>query len=151
MEILKHLESMWAPKAKRTDKTIPMIKYNTELNIGFLSNDDWFFKVPYAFREALDLKFEERKRNKKSYMVWTQGPILRFKDGDTFYSKNESLALQVQFANPMGWDSSLNEMYLGSVIFKEFKVEGNNLIEIKQYSCNQMNFLNFLVNGVISF
>ena len=102
MQIIEHLESMWASKISRKTPTIPEVSYDTELSVGSLNNDDWFFKVPYAFREALDLKFEERKKNKKGYMVWTQGPILSFKNGDFFTAKNGSTALQVQFADPMG-------------------------------------------------
>lgn len=117
MQILEQLESMWAPKVKRKVPTIPEVKFDTELGVGTLDNDDWFFKVPYAFREALDIKFEERKKDKKGYMVWTQGPILSFKDGDTFTAQNEKSSLQVKFSNPMGWDPDKNKMYQGSIVF----------------------------------
>lgn len=93
MELLEHLESMWDSKVKRKVPTIPIVSYDTELSVGSLSNEDWYFKVPYAFREALDLKYEERKKNKKSYMVWTQGPILSFKDGDSFTARDNKTAL----------------------------------------------------------
>lgn len=150
MQIIEHLESMWASKISRKTPTIPEVSYDTELSVGSLNNDDWFFKVPYAFREALDLKFEERKKNKKGYMVWTQGPILSFKNGDFFTAKNGSTALQVQFADPMGWDSTKNEMYLGSVVFKEFSVSGNKFTELNQHSSSQMEFLKILISGVIN-
>jgi hypothetical protein len=83
-------------------------------------------------------------------MVWTQGPILSFKNGDSFTAKNESTALQVQFANPMGWDSAKNEMYPGSVVFKEFTVKDNKFTELNQHNCNQMEFLTVLISGVIN-
>ena len=149
MQILEHLESMWASKIKRKTLTVPKVNYDSKLTIGSLNNDNWYFKVPYAFRGALGLKFEERKKNRKGYMVWTQGPILSFKNGDTFTSKNGNRGLQVQFASRMGWDSEKNEMYLGSVVFKEFTVDGNNFTEINQHDCNQIEFLDILISGVI--
>lgn len=150
MQILEQLESMWAPKVKRKVPTIPEVKFDTELGVGTLDNDDWFFKVPYAFREALDIKFEERKKDKKGYMVWTQGPILSFKDGDTFTAQNEKSALQVKFSNPMGWDSDKDKMYQGSIVFDKFDVSGHEHTKISQHSCNQMDFLKILISGVIN-
>ena len=50
MQIIEHLESMWASKISRKTPTIPEVSYDTELSVGSLNNDDWFFKVPYAFR-----------------------------------------------------------------------------------------------------
>jgi len=150
MELLDHLESMWAKKVKRKVPTIPIVSYDTELSAGSLNNDDWYFKVPYAFREALDLKYEERKKNKKGYMVWTQGPVLSFKDGDSFTAKDNKTAVQVQFSNPMGWDSAKDEMYQGSVVFDEFTINNNQFSKIKQHSCSQMEFLKTLISGVIN-
>lgn len=150
MDILEHFESMWSSKIKRKTSTIPKVHYNNELSIGSLNNEDWFYNVPYAFREALDLKFEERKKDKKGYYIWTQGPILSFKNGDTFTATNGNYALQIQFANPMGWDSSKNEMYLGSVVFKKIAVIGNQLTELNQHICSQMEFLKILITGEIN-
>lgn len=150
MQILEQLESMWAPKVKRKVPTIPEVKFDTEHSVGTLDNDDWFFKVPYAFREALDIKFEERKKDKKGYMVWTQGPILSFKDGDTFTAQNEKSALQVKFSKTMGWDPDKNQMYQGSIVFDKFVVSGHKHSKISQHSCNQMDFLKILISGVIN-
>ncbi|KZN59338.1 hypothetical protein N473_04025 [Pseudoalteromonas luteoviolacea CPMOR-1] len=150
MQELESLKSMWSAKVKRKVPTMPQVKYNSELNVGTLDNDDWYFKVPYAFREALDIKFEERKKDKKSYMVWTQGPILSFKDGDTFTAKNQKSALQVRFSNPMGWDPEKNQMYQGSIVFDKFDVSGHKHTKLSQHSCTQMDFLKILISGVIS-
>lgn len=147
MEILEHFESMWTSKVIRKTSTIPAITYNSKKNTGTLNNDTWYFNVPYAFRDALDLKFEERRKNKKSYMVWTQGPILHFKSGDLFIAQNEDSALQVLYSNPMGWDSTKEKMYLGSVTFKYFTIKNNKYIEINQHSCNQIEFLTRLIVG----
>lgn len=150
MQELESLKSMWAAKVKRKVPTMPQVKYNSELNVGTLDNDDWYFRVPYAFREALDIKFEERKKDKKCYMVWTQGPILSFKDGDTFTAKNQKSALQVRFSNPMGWDPEKNQMYQGRVVFDKFDVSGHKHTKLSQYSCTQMDFLKILISGVIN-
>jgi hypothetical protein len=150
VQLLKHLESMWAPKIKRKVPTIPSVKYDTELRVGTLDNDDWYFRVSYAFREALDLKYEQRKKDKKSYMVWTQGPILGFKDGDNFTAKNNHSALQVKFSNSMGWDPDKKQMYQGSIVFDRFEVNGHKHTKISQHSCSQMEFLKILISGVIN-
>lgn len=150
MQILEQLESMWAPKVKRKVPTIPEVKFDSELNVGTLDNNEWYFRVPYAFREALDIKFEERMKDKKGYMIWTQGPILSFKDGDTFAAQNEKSALQVKFSNSMGWDPAKNQMYQGSIVFDRFDVSGYKHTKISQHSCNQMDFLKILISGVIN-
>jgi len=151
MHELESLKSMWAKKVKRkTDLIIPKISYDNEYNIGSLNNENWYFKVPYAFREALDIKYEERKKDKKGYMIWTQGPILSFKDGDSFTAKDNQTSLQVKFSNPMGWDSAKGEMYQGSIVFDEFSMNDQKYIKKNQHSCNQMQFLKILINGVIN-
>ena len=78
---LELLKSMWAHKVKRNTKLI-VSEVTYDQGKGHLNNDHWHFQVPYAFLDALDLKYEQRMKNKKPYMVWTQGPLLRFKDGD---------------------------------------------------------------------
>ena len=148
MDFLEHFESMWAPKIKRKLVTVPTVSYSAELRIGSLNNEDWHFKVPYAFREALDLKYEKRMKDKKTYMTWTQGPILKFKNGDSFISKYYKTAIQVQFSSPMGWDSTKNEMYQGSIVFDQFSINDHKYTKLKRYSCSQMEFLKILVNGV---
>ena len=50
-------------------------------------------------------------------MVWTQGPILKFKEGDSLTSKDGKICVQVKFANQMGWDTEKGEMYKGAVIY----------------------------------
>ena len=55
MEELDYLKSLWSCKIKRKTKLIvPEVTYK-DLK-GFLNNENWKFKVPYAFREALDIK-----------------------------------------------------------------------------------------------
>ena len=80
-------------------------------------------------------------------MVWTQGPILKFKMGDNFPAKNTNITLQVQFGDQMGWDRDKNEMYLGSVVFDLFEIIDKKYTYKQRYQCNQMEFLELLING----
>lgn len=148
---LKYLKAMWPnggkTKIKRDLALYPTVYYNSTLSKGTLNNDHWYFNVPYAFRDALDIKYEERKKDKKGYMVWTQGPILKFKMGDNFSAKNSNITLQVQFGDQMGWDRDKNEMYLGSVVFDLFEIINKKYIYKQRYQCNQMEFLELLING----
>ena len=143
MDALEHLRSMWAEKTKRSTKLIvPSVTHGDPE--GSLNNDSWAFKVPYAFRDALDIKYEERRRDKTPYMVWTQGPCLRFKEGDLVHSKDGSRVVQVRYASPMGWDVANNEMYQGSVDYVEYD---GSYTKIGQRGCSQMEFLELLIRG----
>ena len=146
------LESLWPKDENRkntrsTTLIVPEISYNR--SEGFLENEHWYFNVPYAFRDALDIKFEERKKDKKPYMVWTQGPILNFKEGDCFSSKNGKAVLQIRFANPMGWDQSKKIMYEGSVSYDMYSTQDtSSFFKVGDDTCSQMDFLKLLITGV---
>jgi hypothetical protein len=146
MNELAHLKSMWSAKTKRnTVLIVPQITYKD--GDGSLNNESWEFKVWFAFRDALDIKFEERKKNKKPYMIWTQGPILSFKEGDTIHSREEKRIVQVRYANQMSWDDTKVEMNQGSVFYSEYTTSNNAIIEIGDQTCTQMQFLQLLIYG----
>lgn len=146
MNEIEHLKSMWGSKVKRkTDLIVPQVTYKDRR--GSLHNDSWAFKVTYSFREALDIKYEERRKNKKPYMVWTQGPIISFKEGDLIHSKNGSRSVQVRIASQMGWDTTKEEMYQGNVIYSEYAASGNSVSKPAEHTCTQMEFLQLLING----
>jgi len=147
MNELEHLRSMWAPNTKRkTELIVPNITYGRQENS--LNNDSWIFRVNYSFRDALDIKYEERKKDKKPYMIWTQGPLLSFKEGDLVHSKDERRAVQVLFATKMAWDSEKGEMYQGIVAYSEFIVSANSFSKLNtNNSCTQMQFLQLLISG----
>ncbi|MFK3862589.1 hypothetical protein [Pseudoalteromonas rhizosphaerae] len=148
---LKHLKTMWPSddksKIKRELAAYPSVYYNSVLSQGTLNNEHWYFNVPYTFRDALDIKYEQRIKDKVGSMVWTQGPILKFKMGDNFPAKNTNISLQVQFGDQMGWDRDKNEMYLGSVVFDLFELIDKKYTYKQRYQCNQMEFLELLING----
>jgi DNA helicase-2/ATP-dependent DNA helicase PcrA len=143
---LEHLKSMWSSKIRRKQELIvPLSRFNDESE--FLSGEDWFFNVHFAFRSALDINYVERKKDKKSYMVWIQGPILKFKEGDMLHSSDGATILQVKNANPMGWDSSLGSMYEGTILFEVYENIDNKISKLKSYTCTQMGFLEILITG----
>jgi hypothetical protein len=146
MNELEYLKSLWGPKAKRkTDLIVPQITY--ENNEGSLNNESWAYNVSYAFREALDIRLEQRMRNSVPYKIWTQGPLLSFKDGDLIHSQDGKKSVQVLFAREMGWDSIKEEMYQGSVVYTEFGLSGNSLTKRSEHTCTQMQFLQLLIFG----
>ncbi len=146
MDEIQLLKSMWKSRTQRQTKLIvPKVTY--ENMTGSLNNEHWFFKVPYAYRDALDISYDKRIKEKKSYMLWTQGVQLSFKVGDSLISKDNKTSLQVKFANAMGWDPDKNEMYQGSIVFDEYDVDGHKYTKKKQHSCNQMEFLQILITG----
>ncbi|MAW08354.1 MAG: hypothetical protein CME61_08780 [Halobacteriovoraceae bacterium] len=146
MNEITHLKKMWKPRAKRSAKTIadPVSLKGLE---GSLSNDHWAFNVTYAFRDALDIRYDMRVINKRKTPLWTQGPLIGFKDGDLIHTRDKHRAVQVRFAQPMGWDRDKNCMYTGSVVFTEFNIQEGRPTEIAQHTCTQMEFLELLISG----
>lgn len=55
----------------------------------------WAFCVGPHFAEALDCQLQSRKRNKKSYSVWTQGSAFSFKQGYTIHRADGGMIVQV--------------------------------------------------------
>ena len=128
---------------RKTNLIVPKVTYSNMT--GSLNNEHWEYKVPYAFIEALDIKYEQRMKDKKPYMVWTQGPILSFKLGDLLTTRDEKKSAQVRFANQMSWNESKNEMYEGNVFFDVFEINNGKYIKTRNNTCNQMQFLEMLI------
>ena len=145
MNELEHLRSMWTATSKR--KTTLIVDLSYEGEEGSLNNDWWEFKVPYAFREALDIKYEERQKKLIPYWTWTQGPLLNFKIGDLIGSKDGSRAVKVESATPMQWDDSKQEMFEGNVTYSESSVSNGQYDTLRQETCTQMQFLELLIHG----
>lgn len=189
MDELAHLKSLWKQRSKRSaDLIIPNVSYSR--NIGSLNNSHWAYQVPYAYREALDLRLDERRKKVKIYRikphnscatqnkslripytpgksldlecegftsktriyrVWTQGPNLKFKQGDTFTNKEGTICVQVQYANPMGWIPEQNRMDEGHVTYNQYGIEssGNYVLLNEIITCTQMQFLKLLIHGKV--
>lgn len=146
MNELELLESMWAENVKRkTDLIVPKITF--EGQIGYLNNGSWVFDVSYPFRKALDLKYEQRKKNKIPYMIWTQGPFLCFKEGDLIHSRDGAKALQVLSAESVAWEPSMQKMYQGQVVYNEYAISDKIFTNLNEHTCTQMQFLQLLIYG----
>ncbi|MFA0813536.1 hypothetical protein [Microbulbifer epialgicus] len=146
VEEIDLLKSMWKSRCTRdTILIVPKVVHG-RLNIS-LDNEHWAFHVPYAFRDALDIRYDQRVKKKKKYMVWTQGPILKFKEGDTLKSRDGKTSVQVSSANRMGWDTEKNEMYRGVVIYKKHNIVDGVYTKAGDYLTCQMEFLKLLIYG----
>ncbi len=146
MNVSEHLRSMWGEKVRRsTELIVPAITHDGPESS--LNNDSWVFDVHYHFRDALDIKYEERRKDKTPYMVWTQGPFLSFKEGDLIQARDGRSAVQVRFANPMGWDPTKGEMYQGSVFYSEYEVSEGVYTKLQERTCSQMQFLQLVIFG----
>ncbi len=75
----------------------------------------WKMAVPEAFKEALDIKFTPRTFKKKKELLWTQGRLYNFHEGDAIHDtiqayenwdeslKHLQISIQVQFASSSGY------------------------------------------------
>jgi hypothetical protein len=75
----------------------------------------WKMAIPESFKDALDIKLTPRVLAGKTEMIWTQGPIYNFHEGDTFYDtklaytewekalKHLKLCIQVQSVSSSGF------------------------------------------------
>ncbi|WP_415846650.1 hypothetical protein [Vibrio aerogenes] len=133
---------------KKVPFVVPKVTWDYKTKSGYLNNEHWAFKVSYAFREALDLRCIERVRKKQKVNLWSQGPLIAFKEGDLLLSRCESKAIQVKYANPMGWDTPKNEMYYGSVIFKIYTINNGSFDFITEGNATQLEFLEMMINGL---
>lgn len=50
----------------------------------------WKMAVPEVFKEALDIKLTPRMFAKKKEMLWTQGRLYNFHEGDTIYDNKQA-------------------------------------------------------------
>ncbi|WP_234494609.1 hypothetical protein [Vibrio maritimus] len=126
---------------------VPQITWCPIKQNGSLNNDHWHYNVGFGFREALDLLYIERIRNKRKVRLWTQGPNIAFKEGDFIESRDKNKAIQVIYADAMGWDTTKNNMFYGSVTYKVYERSINGLAVTKQNTATQLEFLEILIGG----
>jgi hypothetical protein len=131
---------------------VPSLSY--ENSQGDLNNDYWVYKVPFAFRDALDIKLEKKAKkiiyyddvgNEQTkttyYMAWTQGCLLNFLEGDLFQPTHDEPCLQIRSAKPMCWNSILGVMDQGYVEYELISKRGIFM------TVSQMDFLRILIYG----
>src|SRR5690349_8992526 len=87
---------------------------STDLIANFTDGfaDGWHMALKESFKMELDIKLTLRKKNKISYIEWTQGPYYCFSEGQLIYDtreaytcwkdalKNVNVACQVFAAKP---------------------------------------------------
>ena len=140
MSELERLRTLWPLTPRRSKELIVDLTYDG--GEGSLNNESWIFNVPYAFREALDIKYEQRMTGKEPYWVWTQGPLLNFKAGSLMNSRDGSRAIQVESGSQMEV-----QMYEGSVVYTEYSISNGRYVKLKEHTCTQMQLLQPLIHG----
>ena len=97
-------------EARRDDRGYALI---ANFGDGFALG--WKMAVPETFKEALDIKLTQRIFANKKEMLWTQGRLYDFHEGDTIHDikhtheewgdalKHLKLSVQVQFASSSGY------------------------------------------------
>jgi hypothetical protein len=94
--------------------------------------DNWYFAVPEAFRDALDIKWTTISEDLVQTEFWTQGSNYSFKAGDTLYDTR--FAYEKSPGVPMPWGEALKVMKYcvkvisaspaAVVVTKEFETAG---------------------------
>lgn len=120
----------------------------------------WFMAVKECYRNQLDIKLTERKKNKQSIREWTQGPYFCFAEGHLFYDTPKAfneweqalkvikIVCEITSATPTIIDRNKN-LVEGSVNFTIYKPnkEFSSLIAVQDYKLSQIKFVNFLKTG----
>jgi hypothetical protein len=128
--------------------------------------DGWFMAVKECYRNQLDIKLTERKKNKQSYLEWTQGPYFSFAEGHLFYDTSKAyekgkkwgqaikaikMACEITSATPTNLDKN-KTLVEGMVNFTVYKPDkkATSLIAIQDYKLSQREFVDFLKTGQLN-
>jgi len=137
-------------------------KRHTHLIADFVNGfaDGWVMAVKECYRNELDIKLTERKRDKQPYLEWTQGPYFSFDEGHLFYDtpkayqkwgqalKTIKIACKITSATPTTLDKDKN-LVEGVVEFTKYKPDANftSMVAVQDYKLSQREFVNFLKTG----
>ncbi len=124
------------------------------------SPNQWHMCVPSCFNAALDIRYSERKKNKKPYWVWTQGADFSFAAGDIIYDtpdgykvwsealKSIKRCVQISEAKPAG-GAEEGDRYSGLVKAKVFRPnEKRSALCLEQeLQMTQYDFVSYLIFG----
>lgn len=146
-------------------------KRQTDLGLSFTRDAaqniaGWFFAVPLVFRDALDIKFTERKvKDKKSGLsqtvqIWTKGspPRLSFDTGDIFYDAQGTRQgawkdVQQQLRHAVTVLSATADrlgdhgVIPGEVEFELLNFDNGHVIDSQTQKTTQEGFADFLKTG----
>lgn len=143
----------------RKEKTFRDEKLLAEIKNNEFENTHWAYKVPFYFKDALDIKYGERvkpelNRKKKGSEewkenYWSQGILFNFKEGDTIYHQNGKSCIQIKKSIPVSFENGI--LNKGTVIFYEYSVDENGKYKMvnadNKKHCNQIEFLELLITG----
>ncbi|PHS63800.1 MAG: hypothetical protein COB09_11210 [Thalassobium sp.] len=122
---------------------------NNEIGI-----DQWQFNVGYCFREALGLRYVQRRSTDKetrklsTFSEWLQSPILKFSTGDLISHKHEQIMIQVEEGLPSGFvDTTIEHGMLRCAVY-EFDSDKSKWTLNARYHGNQFDFLMVLIFGL---
>lgn len=143
----------------------------TELIANFKDGfaDGWYIAVKECFKEELDIKLTDKKKDKISYREWLQGPYFCFSEGQILYDSkqgysnwrnaiaNINIACQIIEAKPNRPEKFVNEItgknsfrisegYVKFVLFKP-NADCNKLTGVAEYHMTQNQFVKFLQYG----
>jgi len=161
------INQLWQPhnaekKISLGSELILAIKGTNQINFKF-NDDNWAYSIPFGIRESLGITYVPRKPRKLKpqhlltpyeeaeqggFGIWQQGPLISFKEGDYFSSKNGKTALQVQFGSRTYWDSELNKPDDGELSLKVFRQEDWKHTEIAELDITQIELLEILKSGL---
>jgi hypothetical protein len=141
---------------------------HTNLIANFVNGyaDGWFMAVKECYRNELDIKLTERKKNKQSYSEWSQGPYFSFAEGHLFYDTSKAyekgkkwgqaikaikMACKITSATPTNLDKNKN-LIEGMVNFTVYKPDkkATSLIAIQDHKLSQREFVDFLKTGQLN-
>ncbi|WP_430735504.1 hypothetical protein [Halodesulfovibrio aestuarii] len=105
----------------------------------------WMYVVGRHFRDAFDIKYTTKRKNKKEIKVWTQGSSFSVKEGYLFKMVNRpDWMLQVIGATPATPAGNNKERDKGSVTYQHIK---GNTREKKLYTVSQDEFIRTIIAG----
>jgi hypothetical protein len=124
--------------------------------------DGWHMAVKECYRNELDIKYTDRKKNKQSFFEWTQGPYFSFGEGHLFYDtpkgyekwekalKAIKTCCKIDSATPTVLNKN-KKLVEGIVAFTIYKPDEEHkfLKAVKDYELSQTEFVNFLKTGLL--
>jgi len=124
------------------------------------SPSEWFMYIPPFFNNALDIRDTERKKDKISYWVWTQGADFSFSVGDVIYDTKEAyktwseaikkIGICIQVTRAVSASSSeAGFRFPGRISFDLFLPDQSKvrLQKISEYEMTQYEFVSLLIFG----
>lgn len=125
-------------------------------NRGELDNPEWAYEVPFAFRDALDIRYQERQEHKQSVYRWTQGPYVAFSPGDLLHHRDtggcvqvlSSVAVRVEPGSGQTGEVQAFRVDAGYVHAQFYQRREGRYFPMQRWSGTQWAFLEGLISDV---